>query len=379
MNGKNLKIAIDVRPLLDKQLTGVGEYTLNLLKNLFKIDKTNQYFIFYNSFNLDIPKIFYNNQNVHICKFQYPNKIFNLLTLKNFIKLDKLINQKFKTNIDIFFFPNLSFINTSNNCKTIITIHDLSFVINPEYFSFKHKLWHKLIKPKNTIINANHIITVSNNTKNDLIELFNIDKNKISPIHLGIEIEKIDHNYLNKFKQKYNLPEKFLLYLGTIEPRKNILTILHAFENLKTDHHLILAGKLGWKYKKILRAIKYSRKKNKILYIGYIPKQDKKYLYYLAEIFIYPSFYEGFGIPPLEASAYKCPVITSVNSCLGEILKQGAVYINPYNTGQLLNAIKLIIHNPKIKTHLQQQAKKNIQNYNWEITAQKTLKIFEKL
>jgi len=329
-----MNIAIDIRPLLDKRLTGIGEYTYNLLEALLKTDSQNNYFLFYNSYkkrNIKLPKLY--GANFCLCPFSYPNKIFNLLTVLKIIKPDRLIEKKYNTKIDTFFFPNLGFINTDKQCRNIITIHDLSFLIDRSFFSFKRNIWHKIINPKNTILTCDRIISVSENTKQDIITVFKIDEKKITPIYLGINPKykriSFDNYKLKKIRKKYHLPKNFILYLGTLEPRKNIISLIKAFEKIKSDIFLVIAGSNGWKYKKIYKYYLKSRKKDKIIFTGYVKPHEKIYLYNLARLFIYPSFYEGFGFPPLEAAACGCPVITSLGSSLGEICNDSALIIDP--------------------------------------------------
>ena len=220
-----MKICIDIRTLIDKQYSGIGIYTLNLISNLFEIDKTNEYKLFYNSSNFRFIKKYY--PNVKYYDFHIPNKIFNFL---NFVfkrpKLENLIGE-----FDIFFAPNLNFFSFSKNNKSkkIITIHDLSFEFFPDFYSKKSLLWHKFINPRKLLNKFDHIITVSENTKNDIINFYNIDPEKISVTYLGVD-RKNEGKY--KEMRKNERSNNYLLYIGTIEPRKNIEGIIQAFEDL---------------------------------------------------------------------------------------------------------------------------------------------------
>lgn len=361
---------------MEKELTGVGEYTLNLLKQLFALDNKNGYYLFFNSrqnVNEIIPR--FNQKNVHYCGFHWPNKILNLsLKLLKYPKLDKWIQRKFKTpKIDFFFFPNISFF--AVNCAYLITAHDLSFEFFPEFLSFKRRLWHKIMNPKKLFTEAMHIISVSNNTKTDLTNQYNINSKKITTIYSGLSenyklIDKDDVR-LKKIKQKYSLPEKFILFLGTIEPRKNIGGLIEAYKLLKQTEKdlppLIVVGKLGWKYKNI---IKSTSSNSQIQFIGFIRNSEKRYFYNLASLFIYPSFYEGFGFPPLEAIFCGCQVITSNNSSLLEICGDKAILIDPNNIQDIADAIKTSLHEtPKLNL---EEIKKN---FNWTKSAEETLSV----
>ena len=371
-----MNIGIDIRCLMEKNLTGVGEYTFNLLKHLFEIDNKNQYYLFYNSRKkVQVPR--FNHENVYYCKFNWPNKLLNLcLVLFKWPKIDKMIEKRNKKRnkeikkIDLIFFPNISFFST--NCPYIITAHDLSFHFFPEFLSWKRKLWHFIINPKSKFNNAEKIIAVSRHTANDLQNHLSNSQN-ISTVLSGIK-----HNYqpvdandsrLQKIKQKYNLPDKFIMFLGTLEPRKNLQTSISAFNKIEQDIFLVIAGTKGWKCKKILKQIATNPK---IKHIGFVPEEDKVYLYNLARFFVYPSYYEGFGFPPLEATACACPVITSNNSSLTEICADAALYIDPHNINDLKNAMQQML-NQEIATIYKQKGLEQSKKFSWQKAAEEFL------
>ena len=384
-----MKIGIDISTLTDAYFSGVSEYSYNLIKKIIEKDKKNEYILYFNSFapkNLEIKSFKY--PHVKIMQTRYPNKFFKhiMQNLFKYPKVDKILG-----NVDLFFSPNLNFFNYTRAPKKIITIHDLSFVRYPEFFSLRRNLWHKTINIKKTLRKYDKIVAVSRNTKNDLIELFDIPENKIQVIYSGVknDLQKIGEQELNliknnhKFKQKYSLPEKFILYLGTIEPRKNIENIIKAFEMFleknsgATGHKLVIAGASGWKNKNIFKIWKNSLKKNNIKFIGYIDKKDKKYLYNLASLFIFPSYYEGFGFPPLEALACGCPVITANNSSLSEIIGDYSTLINPYDISSITKAIESHCLN-KIDNNIFLEKFANIkEGYSWDKCAEKYLNFFE--
>ena len=384
-----MKIGIDISTLMDEYFSGVSEYSYNLIKKIIEKDKKNEYILYFNSFapkNLEIK--FFEYTHVKVIQTRYPNKFFKhvMQNLFKFPKVDKILG-----GVDLFFSPNLNFFNYTNVPKKIITIHDLSFVRYPEFFSLRRNLWHKMINIKKTLLKYDKIIAISHNTKNDLIELFDVPENKIQVIYSGIEndMRKISEQELNlikddyKFIEKYNLPKKFILYLGTIEPRKNIENIIKAFEFFleknpkEADCKLVIAGGSGWRNKNIFKTWKNSLQKNNIKFIGYIEKKDKKYLYNLASLFIFPSYYEGFGFPPLEALVCGCPVITANNSSLSEIIGDYSTLINPYDISSITKAIESHCLN-KIDNNIFLEKFANIkEGYSWDKCAEKYLNFFE--
>jgi glycosyltransferase involved in cell wall biosynthesis len=369
-----MNIAVDVRTLLDKNYSGVGEYTYNLLKNIFKADKENKYFLFYNTVNKNLIKNLpkFNYDNVFYCGFSYSNKLLNLsFFLFGFPKADEMINKKFKDilgggKIDIFFVPNLNFISISDKCRKIITVHDLSFEIFPEFYSLKRRIWHKAINFKKQIKKFDSIIAVSKNTKNDLINIYGIGSGKIKVIYSGIhdKYRVLDKKQLGGVKDKYNLPQKFILYVGNLEPRKNIESFIEALSYVSEDVKLVIVGGIGWKKNKIFKTIKNAGAEDRVIFTGYIDDNEKIKIYNLAKAFIYPSYYEGFGFPPLESLACNTPVITSYSSSLPEVVGGRAIIVDPFNISEIKEAIKIALSEDFL-------IQKNLQKFTWEIASNK--------
>ncbi len=401
-----MNIGIDIRTLMDAQYSGVSEYSYNLVKEILKLDASatlstgasamspstrlgagntstkNNYILFYNSgrdVSKRIPKFI---GNYKIISKRYPNKIFNYLMQKtlHYPKIDQILG------VNLFFMPHINFISLSPACPSILTIHDLSYLKFKRFFSSRKNLWHALINVKSLMKGFNKIVAVSENTKNDIIELCHIEPDKIKVIYSAIsndyKIIKQDNEQLNKIKKKYSLPQNFILYLGTIEPRKNITGIIHAYEIMQdknkdlADYKLIIAGKQGWKNKNIIKIWQKSKYKNKIKFLDYIPDKDKVYLYNSACLFIYPSFYEGFGFPPLEAMACGVPVVTSFISSLPEVVGNAAIIIDPYNINQIAMAMKQILTNPDLKNSLIKKGLAQASQFSWENTARQYLELF---
>jgi len=377
-----MNIGIDIRCLMPKHYSGVAEYTSNLLDNIFKIGHKNQFKLFYNS-KQDVTKNLppFNFSNIKIFGFNYSNKLFNFcLKLFHFPKIDHLL---LKT--DVFFLPNLNFIALSNDCQKIITVHDLSFELFPHFFSAKRRLWHKIINPRKLISGCDKIIAVSANTKNDLVNFYQIPANKIKIIYSGLNqnLYRILEQNEPKFKlikEKYNLPESFILFLGTLEPRKNISGIIEAFNLLKARHHdfdnlhLVIAGEKGWNYKQIFSLAQNSPFTDQIHYIDFVKSQDKIYIYNLAQLFLFPSFYEGFGFPALEAQACGLPVIAALNSSFPEILNDSAFLIEPDYINEISNAIYLVLSDQNLKKDLITKGLENVKRFSWQTCAEQTLK-----
>lgn len=379
-----MRIGIDARCFSEGRRTGVEEYALNLLVNLFKYDRQNEYVLFFNSFGS--PKADFswikNYPNVRLKIFRYPNKVLNFcLWYFNWPKLDKLLG-----GADLFLLPNINFAAFSRATKVLLVFHDLSFEYYAETFSLKRKLWHWFINPKKLGKRANKILAVSESTRNDLVNFYGINRQKISVVYSGVaetfRVMNRNDAKLLKIKEKYNLPYKFMLYLGTIEPRKNIVGIIRAYNQLRKlqkgeleKYKLVVAGERGWKDKKIFAEIQKSPYQNDIIFCGFIEDENKSYVYNLAELFIYPSFFEGFGFPPLEAMASGVPVIASNNSSLPEIVGNAGILIDPDKPDEICSVMKEILLNKKFAEKLKEKGIEQAKKFNWAKTAEEVLKL----
>ncbi len=378
-----MKIAVDLRCLLPRNYSGVGWYTINLLKSLFKLDQKNQYILFFNQFKdlrRDLPT--FDSPNTKQVVSHIPNKFLTLSgRFLNFPKIDRLVSDK----IDIFFNPLFKVSPVSSSCKKVITCHDLSFEYFPKFFSFKDRIFNKF-GPKFETKDSDHIIAVSHSTFEDLLRLYNVSPDKVSVIYEGVEdrFRPIDdHEYLEKVQKKYNLPHKFILFLGNLDLRKNILGLLEAYKKLRKnlDVKLVLAGQPSWGYKEKSSKLKVqnSKLKDDIKFLGYVDEKDKPALYNLALLSCLPSFYEGFGLPPLEAMACGTPVVTSNNSSLPEIIGDAGLMINPYDTDELSQTMETLIRDENLRNKLKEKGLNQAKKFRWDETARKTLEVFEEV
>ena len=321
-----------------------------------------------------------NFRNVQFCEFHWPNKLLNFcFKFLRWPKIDKLIRPEKK--IDLFFIPNLNFVATSREVKKIITVHDLSFLRYPRFFSWKRRLWHWFVNPKKLIRSAARVIAVSENTKRDLIELYGLAEEKIKVIYSGVSNGE-DIFDIETVKQKYNLPENFILFLGTLEPRKNTGGLIRAFEILKQSSKfqvlsfkLVIVGPRGWLYKKILARAEKSPLRDDIKFINYIAPEEKFAFYKLARLFVYPSFYEGFGFPPLEAATAGTPVAVSTNSSLPEVMGEAALMVDPNNPAEIAKVMAECLVDENLRTTLISRGKKQAEKFSWERCARQFLSL----
>jgi glycosyltransferase involved in cell wall biosynthesis len=232
---------------------------------------------------------------------------------------------------------------------------------------------------------ADAIIAVSESTRQDVIRLLDIDPGKIFTTQLGVDpsFKVIDENdSLEKAASNYGLPENFILYLGTIEPRKNLPLLIKSYKRLVdsgTKHKLVLVGKYGWMYKEVLHLVDELKLTNWVYFTGYIPQEDLPLVYNLATLFVYPTIYEGFGLPVLEAMACGVPVITSQISSLPEIVGDAGVLIPVSGAGALYDAMDRLLQNKSLRDELIKAGLTRAKTFSWERTAQLTYKIYQKV
>ncbi|HNX10907.1 MAG TPA: glycosyltransferase family 1 protein [bacterium] len=383
-----MTIGIDIRTLLDKYYSGVSEYTLNLVNQFLLQDKENHYSLYYNcgrDLSDRLPK--FSGEKVKVISTRYSNKFFNYILQKIIHRpqIDQVL--KLNAQTDVFLAPHINFLSLSAAPKKVLTIHDLSFLRYPEFFSRRKNLWHRLINIKKLVKQFDCLVAVSEHTKIDIVEILKFPAEKIKVIYAGLnpELKPItDSNELSLVKTKYNLPDNFILYLGNIEPRKNIAGLIAAYNQLRRenkigDTKLIIAGATGWRIKEIFKTWRKSPYQSDIIFLGYIEKADKPALYSLARVFAYPSFYEGFGFPPLEAMACGAPVVSSAASSLPEVLGNAAVLVDPDNVRSLATALAEVINDGKLRESLIAKGLVRAAEFKWEKTAAAYRQLFSDL
>ncbi len=361
-----MHIGIDIRHLTEKEPAGVGGYTRNLLDALFRLDQTNEYVVFATGSPRTLrclPK--FDAPNVGLITVPIPNKLINAsIALTRQPLLESLV----KTKLDAWFFPNHNFISTS--LPYVIMVHDLSYEIFPEFFTAKSRLRHTLARP--IIKNANAVLCPSWSTKQDLKKIYGLKEEKIHVTPLAI-------SRATESKPATALPTRYILSLATLEPRKNQLSIIEAYDAYRNQTRdniaLVVGGGEGWKSSSVIRAAKKSKFAKDIHLIGYVPENQKNELYRKAQVFVFPSFYEGFGLPVLEAMAAGCPVITSHTSSLPELAQDAALLVDPYNVNDLTQAIKSILNSPRLRADLIEKASRRAEDFSWEQTAKQTLAV----
>src|SRR3989344_1143674 len=378
-----MRIGIDVRCLTEGRRTGVEEYTEKLLRELFSLDQDNEYVLFLNSWHETAGDFAWLEAfpRVTLCRFRYPNKLLNLcLWYLGRPYLDRLLG-----GVDVFFVPNQNFVRVSPWVPLVVTAHDLSFELFPETFSWKQRLWHFLVNFRGLARRAARIIAVSQSTAGDLQEYYGVPEEKITVVLSGKDetCQPMDRNSLTLLdvQKRYRLPYRFILSFGTFEPRKNTLMLVEAFEELRRSggeaakYDLVLAGSPGWCSEGLYARIEASPFRENIRVLGFVPDEDKAALYNLASLFVYPSLYEGFGFPPLEAMASGVPVIASHASSIPEIVSDAALLVDPYQPNELLLALQAVLTDRELSERLKARGLARAARFSWKRSAEETLRV----
>lgn len=351
-----MEIGINSFAAFKQYRTGVEEYTYQLIKHLAMLKQAKEH-----SFSLYTNQVteehFFLPDNFKIKQLRWPLPVWTQIRLSSEMILKKP---------DILFIPVhvLPLIHPKNS---IVTVHGLEYEYYPKMYPRKH-LRYLRWSTKYALKNARKIITVSENTKRDLIALYGASPKKISVVHNGFEIEIKDRKR-----------ENLILFIGRLETRKNVQGLIQSFNLLKEKyripHKLVLIGPRGYGYEKIKKELLNSEFKSEIIEKGFIPTEEKEELLARADVFALPSFYEGFGIPILEAQASGCPVITSNVSAMPEVAGEGAILIKPKNINELTEGIYHLITDKEIRNEMIEKGYENVKRFSWDKCAQETLRV----
>jgi glycosyltransferase involved in cell wall biosynthesis len=383
-----MKIAIDLTQIpADK--TGIGIYAVNLVREMCKQNNISGKFEFFFFVQDDDEKL------IQLIKDLDKQKKSTLIPIKSTI-FRKLLPRFFfeqvllpckcrKINADLIYSTHYT-IPYFTRIKRVVTFHDMTFYLFPELHQKIKRLYFKTLIPL-SIKKSSRIITVSEATKKDMLKRFNYLKpGKMKVIHHGVDRFK-ENKTGDRSLEKYNLKAgEFFLFIGTLEPRKNIIGTIKAFHHagqsskeLGEKYKLVIVGKKGWFYDEIFQAVKDLHLEEKVVFTGYVSEAEKQALLMQAFLFVYPSFYEGFGIPVLEAMAAGVPVITGNVSALPEVAGDAALLINPLHWQEIAVAMLKIVSDKRLYKTLSQKGPERAESFSWTETAGKTLELFKEI
>lgn len=350
---------------------GVSRYIYNLLVHLYREDPEGDYTVFLNS-RCALSLSYRQKRSSLPTHRPWVRILWEQLLLPREVLKEDIALLHSPVNVQPFLLP----------CKGVVTVTDLSFMAFPESFRPSQRLYQRFFT-RMSVQRASHLIAISSSTARDLGKFFAVPATKISVIFPGVDIAYHpirDISTLSDFRRRRNLPEKFILFVGTLEPRKNLLTLLKAYAKFKhqtkADHKLVLAGSPGWLYQPIFAAVEELGLRDDVLFPGFIPEDELPLWYNVANAFVYPSLYEGFGLPPLEAMACGTPVIVSNTSSLPEVVGDAALLVDPYSPDAWAAALSKVCNNGHLRDNLATRGPERAQTFSWTRMARETIQVY---
>lgn len=269
-------------------------------------------------------------------------------------------------------------------CPSVLTLHDMTPWLFPEFFTLRQLLAVRPITPQ-AVRMAQAVITVSQRTKTDIVRILKTPPEKVYVVYEA-PAPYFRHlhpgPFLESIRRIYSLPEHFILHVGTLEPRKNLVRCLTAFAELRRagiQHHFILVGSYGWKCKEIFAAIEGLGLSSLVHWLGYIPAKDLVAIYNLADALVFPSLYEGFGLPVMEAMACGTAVIASPCGALKEVAADVAEFIEPTNVESIVEGLQRVLHDPQLRAEVGRQGRERSAAYSWNTAAEQTRQIYQQI
>ena len=390
MEIKPLRIGVNLRGALTGKISGVEQYTLQMLRHLLKVDRLNTYVLFFVDYKdngsrfkqLLVDHPFLSASNVEVRMLQWPNAPLLLHVAFKFFRLPKI--DKVCGGLDVMWLPSPEILPLSRHCPRVTTFHDLIFLIYPNTYTLYSRLWQwQMDYPYQARI-AKQIIAVSQSTKNDLVRLTSVDANKIEVIYEGVGEEyfaSVPEAVLTKLKQQFQIPEKYLYYVGSLEPRKNLGTVLRALTHLTDDVSgtikLVISGSKSWLTEGFYQQIKDLGLEGRVIFTGRVEDEQKIALMRGGLAFVFPSLYEGFGLMILEAFAAGAPVITSRVSAMPEVAGDAGILVEPNDDVAIAEAVKKLNSDPTYRADLISKGQNIARRFSWTTAAQKTLSLIQ--
>jgi len=364
-----MRIGIDCRSMQSRG--GIAVYTRNLVKNLLLQDKLNNYILFFDASYSQNCKKYTEQENCSVKYFPQKRLSNGLPFIYSHWRVSNFLDQQC---LDVFHSPTGS-LPLLYQGRAVITIHDLAIYKHPEWFPSGQWFARRIVVP-NSSKKAKAIIAVSETTRKDLQGLFHISKSKIKVIYEGgLDLAFVSKKVENKLKN-------YILTIGTLEPRKNFTRLIKAFsiycrQNPKNKPKLVIVGGEGWKFKKIYQTVANLGLQKQVVFTGFISEKRKITLLQRADALVFPSLYEGFGLPVVEAMSLGIPIICGKNSALGEICNNNAAFfIDPYSVFSIARGLKKVLADRDLRLRLKAKGLKQAENFSWPKCATKTLEVY---
>jgi glycosyltransferase involved in cell wall biosynthesis len=374
-----MRVAIDIRPIRD---FGVGTYIRNVVRILGRIDDQSEYFLLGSRDR--VREIGSLPDNFRIVPFTAGET-----NLRGYFGLRQVLRHY---RCDLVHIPHLLSTPLYLPCPYVVTVHDvLDFMYRVENGGGLRRSLHRYCTQL-VLNHAARILAVSHFTKKDILRLFKIPDKKVEVVYNAID-ERFGQGHASAadrdfIAERYQTNYPFILYAGRISPHKNVIRIIEAFSALKAelgkesklpDLKLIIIGDEVSRHPDLRRAVVKSGVQNDVRFLGFVPIEVLRTFYDVAKVFVFPSLYEGFGLPPLEAMAHGTPVVTSNTSSLPEVVGNGAVLVNPENVFEIMRAIHRVLVDPTLREKLKQRGYEQVQRFSWEDSVQRILRVYREI
>ncbi|MGQ9571590.1 MAG: glycosyltransferase family 4 protein [Dehalococcoidia bacterium] len=369
-----MRIAIDATSV-PRQKAGAGTYICNLVQALAQVDRNNVYFVFAKLDTFDRRSL--QRDGFQLVPVRLASRLARMLWEQTLLPLHLR-----RLAVDVLHSPHYTTPLAPGTWRRVVTIHDVTFFVLPRRYPILRRLYFQAMSRAGARL-ADLAITVSETVKRDVLR------------HLGLPLERVravplapgpgfrplkDSARMEAVRDKYGLPPRFILNVGTLEPGKNQATLLCAFHRLRSrglEQGLVIAGQKGWMYEKLFHLVDNLGLREAVRFVGYLPDDDLATVYNMADLFVFPSLYEGFGLPPLEAMACGLPVVASNAPALVEVLDGAALLVSPSDVDALAEAVASVLRDNRLRSRLRQQGLDRASQFSWQATAQETVAAYE--
>jgi glycosyltransferase involved in cell wall biosynthesis len=371
-----MRIGIDATAL-PPQPVGAGNYIIHLVRALVALDSGDEFVIFAQQGGASLINIPDGNGVEWII---LPDRNPGIRLIWEQISFPKLVQRSGVDLLHSLHYTRPVWL----PCKSVVTYHDMTFFLYPHLHARSKRVFFPMAI-RASARQADALIAVSESTRQDAIRILGIPPQKITTAQLGVDpsftpISDIEQK--RRIAEKYHLPKKFILYVGLVEPRKNLPKLISAYKKSVDngiEHKLVVVGRYGWMYEEVFRQIEALNLKDNVFLAGYISQEDLPMVYNLASLFVYPTLYEGFGLPSLEAMACGLPVISTNVSSLPEIIGDAGVLVPPDDVDSLYQAIQKVLKDEKLSEDLIQKGLEQAAKFTWERTARSTLQVYRQV
>lgn len=367
-------VRVDISPSV-QQRAGVGRYVEELVRNLVDISDGVDVRLFYADSTgrspvspLDcLPQTTLRWDNK-------PWRLSALLSQYARVPMDSLVGDADIFHATDHLLPRL------NGMRSVFTLHDLSFLTCPETHLPSNRWFLRVAVPV-FLRRADAVICISDHTKRDAVRYYGLDDPKVFVVPEGVDerFGPVSDEQTAAVRARYSLPESFILFVGTIEPRKNLVTLLDAFHALRSEgrpERLVIVGRKGWLHEATFARVRELGLESEVLFLGYVADEDLPALFGAASVFAFPSLYEGFGLPPLEAMSCGTPVVCSDSSSLPEVCGDSAILVPPRDARALANALRRVLEDPALRGDLRERGIKQAAKFTWRQAAASTAEVY---